>query len=103
MGFHGGYGTWDMIERYPKVFAAAVPICGGGDETQASLSPRSPFGLPRRQGYGRAGEPLAEHDPGHEGRRRRAEVYRVSEVGHFAWVPPSRPEMLKWLFAQKRR
>ncbi|MHC4130397.1 MAG: carboxylesterase family protein [Planctomycetota bacterium] len=28
----GGYGTWHLIERYPEKFAAAAPICGGGDE-----------------------------------------------------------------------
>lgn len=27
----GGFGTWDAIQRYPKMFAAAMPICGGGD------------------------------------------------------------------------
>ncbi len=27
----GGYGTWDAIQRRPQYFAAAVPICGGGD------------------------------------------------------------------------
>ncbi len=26
----GGYATWDLIARYPDLFAAAVPICGGG-------------------------------------------------------------------------
>jgi len=31
----GGFGTWDIISRYPEKFAAAVPICGGGDEAQA--------------------------------------------------------------------
>jgi predicted peptidase len=31
----GGYGTWDAIARYPEKFAAAVPICGGGDEKTA--------------------------------------------------------------------
>lgn len=28
----GGFGTWDAIQRYPGLFAAAVPVCGGGDE-----------------------------------------------------------------------
>lgn len=32
----GGYGTWAMITEYPEVFAAAVPICGGGDTSQAA-------------------------------------------------------------------
>jgi len=27
----GGYGTWHLISRYPKYFAAAAPICGAGD------------------------------------------------------------------------
>lgn len=31
----GGFGVWDLISRYPQKFAAAVPVCGGGDEQQA--------------------------------------------------------------------
>jgi predicted peptidase len=27
----GGFGTWDAVQREPSLFAAAVPICGGGD------------------------------------------------------------------------
>jgi poly(3-hydroxybutyrate) depolymerase len=27
----GGYGVWSFISRYPDYFAAAIPICGGGD------------------------------------------------------------------------
>lgn len=33
----GGFGTWDFIERYPGYFAAAFPICGGGDTSRAAL------------------------------------------------------------------
>jgi predicted peptidase len=32
----GGFGTWDLVTRYPETFAAAMPVCGGGDPTQAS-------------------------------------------------------------------
>ncbi len=31
----GGYGTWAMIAKYPKLFAAVAPICGGGDPATA--------------------------------------------------------------------
>jgi len=33
----GGYGTWDFILRYPTMFKAAIPMCGAGDPTKASL------------------------------------------------------------------
>jgi lysophospholipase L1-like esterase/predicted esterase len=32
----GGYGTWDLAMRYPYWFAAAIPICGGGDENNVT-------------------------------------------------------------------
>lgn len=32
----GGYGSWDAIQRRPDLFAAAIPICGGGDPAQAA-------------------------------------------------------------------
>lgn len=27
----GGYGTWSAIMNFPELFAAAIPVCGGGD------------------------------------------------------------------------
>jgi predicted peptidase len=33
----GGYGTWDLLQRFaPKIYAA-VPICGGGDPSYSHL------------------------------------------------------------------
>lgn len=32
----GGYGTWDLITRYPNLMTAAVPICGGCDPSTAA-------------------------------------------------------------------
>ena len=32
----GGFGTWDIIQRKPDLFAAALPICGGGDTAEAA-------------------------------------------------------------------
>jgi predicted peptidase len=32
----GGFGTWSTILVHPELYAAAVPICGGGDATAVS-------------------------------------------------------------------
>jgi predicted peptidase len=31
----GGYGTWATAIKYPDIYAAIAPICGGGDPTKA--------------------------------------------------------------------
>ena len=31
----GGFGTWEALSRRPEFFAAAIPVCGGGDVRQA--------------------------------------------------------------------
>jgi predicted peptidase len=31
----GGYGAWYLASAYPQLFAALVPICGGGDPDEA--------------------------------------------------------------------
>lgn len=38
----GGMGTFEAVHRYPEMFAAAMPICGGGDEERYQKS-RTPF------------------------------------------------------------
>ena len=35
----GGYGTWNLIVDHPELFAAAVPICGGGDPNRLDPDP----------------------------------------------------------------
>ena len=32
----GGFGTWALAAKNPKLFAAIAPICGGGDPTTAA-------------------------------------------------------------------
>jgi len=39
----GGYGTWDLITRFPEKFAAAAPICGGGDPSKMPLVKNLPI------------------------------------------------------------
>ena len=39
----GGFGTWDLICRYPEYFAAAIPVCGGLDVTCAETIKHIPI------------------------------------------------------------
>lgn len=39
----GGSGTWHIAAKYPQVFAAAVPLCGGGDAKNAEILKTIPF------------------------------------------------------------
>lgn len=40
----GGFGTWRLVATYPDRFAAAVPICGGGEpEKMAAAASRVPI------------------------------------------------------------
>lgn len=39
----GGFGTWTMISKYPHVFAAAMPVCGGGDPAKAGNLLQTPI------------------------------------------------------------
>jgi predicted peptidase len=38
----GGFGVWNWIVNYPGVFAAAVPVCGGGDPRKAAFYENTP-------------------------------------------------------------
>ncbi len=39
----GGYGTWDLLARHPKLFTAAYPVCGGGPEDAAFILKNIPI------------------------------------------------------------
>ncbi len=39
----GGSAVWDLIARYPHMFAAAAPFCGSGDDQKASLMVDTPI------------------------------------------------------------
>lgn len=39
----GGFGTFSIAAKYPHVFAACVPLCGGGDVKNAEVLKNIPF------------------------------------------------------------
>ena len=101
----GGYGTWDVIWRHPKMFAAAVPVCGGGDESKAELIKDIPIWC-----FHGGADPVVPTD------RSRNMIKAIKAaggtpkyteypgVGHNSWDRAySEPELPKWLFSQKRQ
>lgn len=100
----GGYGTFDAISRYPDLFAAAVPVCGGGDVTKASLISKIPIWIFH-------GALDATVTPNHSQNMVNALTDKGSnpgftlypEVGHFAWIAAySDPMMMAWLYRQHK-
>lgn len=101
----GGYGTWDTVARYPKLFAAAMPICGGGDAKTAVTF----VGLPLWAFHGGADTtvPVANSQKMIEALKAAGGQPKYTEypgVGHNSWTQTfNNPEVIDWLFAQKRK
>ena len=100
----GGYGAWDLAQRFPELLAAAVPICGGGDET---LAPRL-VGLPVWAFHGGDDDVVKPVRSQRMVAALRAAggtpAYTEYEgVGHDAWTATYENRLLwDWLFAQRR-
>jgi predicted peptidase len=100
----GGFGTWDLLARYPKTWAAAIPICGGGDPETVKKFDH----IPIRIFHGDADEVIA---PASSERMAsalkkvggKAELTMYPGVGHDSWTRAYQdPEVIKWLFAQRQ-
>lgn len=100
----GGFGTWDAIVRRPNFFAAAVPICGGGDAEQAAKLKA----LPIWAFHGDA-DPVVPV----EGTTAMIEAIRKAggepkmtiypDVGHNSWTAAyANPELMAWIFSQSK-
>jgi predicted peptidase len=102
----GGYGTWHLAVRYPELFAAIVPICGGG-ETLPRLAGRLAR-LPIWAFHGDTDDivPLAESERmvaavNAAGGDAKLTVY--PGVGHNAWDRAyGEAALYQWLLAQRR-
>lgn len=99
----GGYGTWDLLARHPKLFAAGAPVCGGGDPATAAKFAKTPVWAFHGALDG-AVKPKRSHEMiaalKKAGAKPRYTEY--DKVGHNSWDNAyADPELLKWLFAQK--
>ena len=101
----GGYGTWDFIARHPDLFAAAVPLCGGGDPRRI-LSARN-VAVWAFHGAKDATVPVARSREMVAALRTVNSSVKYTEypnVGHDVWTRAFREHDLPdWMFAQRRR
>lgn len=101
----GGYGTWDALARWPERFAAAIPICGGGDPAQA----RRMVAVPTWVFHG--DQDLAvpvgrSREMVHAIREHQGQVIYTEypNVGHNSWAMTAANRLVwDWLFAQSRK
>lgn len=100
----GGYGTWDILARRPDLFAAAVPLCGGGDEKQAPAIAKVPQWI--FHGDRDTVVPTARSRNMVEALRKAGGSPKYTEfpgVGHNCWDKAyAEPGLFPWLFAQKK-
>lgn len=101
----GGFGVWDILCREPGLFAAAIPICGGGDENQANLIKDIPIWafhggkdkvvLPSRS------ENMVQAIQKLNGQ---AKITIYPEQGHNVWeMVLNNREVWSWLFQQTKK
>lgn len=101
----GGYGTWDAIQRRPNFFAAAVPICGGGDKMLAKKMTH----LPIWAWHGDKDtviKPIRSSDM-IEAIKKAGGSPKYSEIkgrGHNSWIDVwNTNDLWDWLFSQSRK
>ena len=101
----GGFGTWDALARRPGLFAAAMPVCGGGDESTACLMENVPI----KAFHGKLDHLViparttnmvnAVNQCGGK-----ADCILFPKLGHLCWEQVySNVENIHWLFLQKRQ
>lgn len=100
----GGFGTFDAISRYPNLFTAAVPVCGGGDVTKSDRIYHIPIWIFHGALDGAVDPILSQKmvealtkSGGHPG------YTQYPETGHFSWIAAySDAMMMDWLYSQHK-
>ncbi|MBX3240509.1 MAG: prolyl oligopeptidase family serine peptidase [Chitinophagaceae bacterium] len=101
----GGFGTFEILWRRPQLFAAAFPICGGGNPAMAKSYGRN---FPVWVFHGEKDEvvaPVNSHIMVEALKKANAKVKYTEypDVKHDSWINAfAEPELLPWLFSQKR-
>ena len=102
----GGMGTFELLWRKPEFFAAAFPICGGGDPQKVTVYGRK-FPVWIFHGDNDQAVPVGNSRLMNNVLNAAGAKVKYSEypgVGHNSWDNAfAEPELLPWLFKQKKR
>lgn len=101
----GGFATWRLCAEHPDLFAAAMPVCGGGPLDKADRLATVPI-----RAFHCADDPIvppkASRDMVAAIQIRPSHQTRYTEYpngGHGAWTPTyANPENINWLFDQSK-
>ncbi len=100
----GGYGTWNALANRPELFAAAAPICGGGEVSTVNKFKYIPI-------WAFHGDQDATVPPGQSREMIAAlkaagatpKYTEYAGVGHNSWAQTyADPALYEWLFAQRK-
>jgi predicted peptidase len=100
----GGYGTWDLVTKRPDLFAAAVPLCGGGSTALAPNAAKVAIWA----FHGAVDETVSVNESRNmitairkAGGSPKYTEYR--DVDHDVWNSAFlEPDLLDWVFAQRK-
>lgn len=101
----GGMGTFELVKRKPRYFAAAIPICGGANPNTAGTIRETAFWV----FHGEKDDvvPLKYSEQmvtalGQFAQRAEVNFTVYSNTGHNSWDKAfAEPELLSWLFSQQ--
>lgn len=102
----GGMATFELMARFPNRFAAAIPICGGGNPLITRAYAKS---IPTWLFHGDADEVVL---PNNSRRMYKAIIEQGGDtkyteypgIGHDSWTNAfAEPNLLEWLFSHKKK
>ena len=100
----GGVATYDMVARFPEIFAAAIPICGAVDPSRLE----GVEGVSFRIFHGDADTtvPVECSRRAYRALKKsgcKVEYFEFPGCGHGSWNPAfTREDFIDWLFKQKK-
>lgn len=99
----GGFGTWNLLADFPGKFAAAIPICGGGDPAKVEKMKDTPVWV--FHGAKDSAVSIAKSEAMVDALKKidgKVKFTIYPEAGHDSWTETyNNPEVYKWLLEQK--